>query len=128
MRYPSARMRRGYFYVEVITSIMILGLMTVLVGSAVLQARRTHSYYYWRQAAAYAAEAQMQRYRAGAAIDSRPPAGLIPDEIELQTAVKPGNGDWQGFTLVTVTATVYRPPMTDIHEQLSGYVTTETTP
>lgn len=128
MRYPSERRRRGYFYVEVITSIMILGLMTVLVGSAVLQARRTHSHYYWRQAAAYAAEAQMQRYRAGAAFDSRSPAGLIPDEIELQTAVKPGEGDWEGFTLVTVTATVRRPPMTDFQERLSGYIATETTP
>ncbi|NLX12805.1 MAG: type II secretion system protein [Phycisphaerales bacterium] len=120
--------RRAFLYVEVITSIMILGLLAMVVGSTVLQARRTRGHYYWRQAAAYAIEAQLQRYRAGAAIDSPPPDGLVPDEIDLRTNVEPGTGDWEGFTLVTVTATVHRPAMPDIHERLSGYIDTETRP
>ena len=120
--------RRAYLFVEVITSIMILGLLAMLVGSTVLQARRTRGHYYWRQTAAYAVEAQMQRYRAGAAIDSRPPDGLVPEEIDLHTAVEPGHGDWDGFNLITVTATVHRPPMRDIHEQLNGYIPAEAAP
>jgi len=97
------RAGKGYMLMEVIVSAFLLGALALVytqLGRGVTTARDRQLTV---RALRLAAEAQLERYRAGAAIEPRididtPPQGII------ETQVEPGQGDWQGLRLVTVTA------------------------
>jgi type II secretory pathway pseudopilin PulG len=122
------RSRRGVLTIETLVAVMILAVVSAMAADAISNYYRTRDQYLWRQAAAWAAAGQLQRYQAGAPIDSTPPENLWQPEIRLQTTVAPGEGDWQGFSRVTVTATVDRPRKQTICERFSGYVRLEGKP
>ena len=97
---------RASLLVELAVALVLIGIITTLTAQAISAYMKTRDHYTWRQAAAWAAQAQLQRYLGGAAIDSPPPEDILPAEITLRTHVQPGSGQWAGFRLVTVTAQV----------------------
>lgn len=120
--------RRGLIWAEVMTAVPIIGLMIALAASGTMQYYRTRSESVARQAAAWAAAAQLQRCQAGAPLDSQPPAGTIPSDVQLKTVATPGQEQWAGFNLVTVTATVSLNERQKVSERISGYVPREVKP
>lgn len=116
------RQRRALYVNEVIYSVGILGLMTFMTIDAVTAYCRTSDQYAWRQAALWAATGQLQRYQAGAPLDSTPPEAVVPEQVKLKTDATPAAGDWAGFDRVTVTATVELPFKRMITERVTGYV------
>lgn len=114
--------RKGFFVPEILVGMAIMAVVAALAADAIAGYYRVRRQYDWRRAAAWAAAGQLQRYQAGAPIDSAPPGNLWPEEIHLKTAARPGQGPWQGFQLITVTATVEDGHGPAIHEQVSGYV------
>lgn len=100
----------------------LLMLTAILAAEAMFAYRRTHDRYVHQQAARWAAAGQLQRYQAGAAFDSLPPQGVIPESISLRTDVQSGQGQWLGFDLVTVTAEVNLPNGRQTAERIQGYV------
>jgi len=133
MRYVShgrriRRCGRGMIWAELAVCIPIVALLVALTMSGFVSYYRVRSEGVARQAAAWAAGAQMQRYQAGAALDSVPPAGVLPPEIALKTTTQPAQGDWEGFQLVTVTATYEIGVGRSVREHVSGYVQKEGRP
>ena len=122
------RGRRGVLTIETLVAVAIMATVSVMAADAIRNYYRTRDQYLWRQAAAWAAAGQLQRYQAGAPIDSAPPENLWQPQIRLQTTVAPGEGAWQGFSRVTVTAAVDRPRNRNICERVSGYVRLEGKP
>jgi hypothetical protein len=120
--------RRGIIGAELAVSLALLMGLAVLTVDAVTAYRHTEQESFWRRAALLAADAQLQRYHAGAPLDSQPPQGLIAEEIVLETRKEPAHGQWEGLTRVTVFATVHMPNGKVVHEQLSAYVRAERQP
>lgn len=114
--------RKGVITVEVITGMAILGVVAALAADAVAGYYRVKSQYDWRRAAVWAAAGQLHRYQAGTPLDAPPPENLWAKSIRLETAARPGRDAWEGFQLVTVTATLDVKREPTIHEQVSGYV------
>jgi hypothetical protein len=121
-RQTGHRTRRAIVATETVLGLALMMLMAGLVTQAVVSYRRTSGAYYWRQAAGWAAEAQLQRYEAGAPLDSLPPPGMIPEDITLHTRHEPGRGSWEGFERVTVTATAALPAGKSVREEFTAYV------
>ena len=128
MRTHNSKHRRALVGTEVVVSLGLMMVIAALAVSAVIDYRHTRDHYTYRQVAAWAADAQLQRYRLGAPIDSRPPADLVPESITLETRVEPGVGQWQGFNRITVIATMKLPRDGQITEQIAGYIRGEVTP
>ena len=118
---PLRTSRRGIVFTEIVVGLVLMLLLASLMVDAVVTYGHTRDAYFWRQAAAWAADAQLQRYRAGAPSNSSPPQGLIPEEITLKTSSHPAHGSWEGFNRVTVTATATLSTGRLVHEQISGY-------
>jgi len=97
------RAGKGYIMMEVIVSAFLLGALALVytqLGRGVTTARDRQLTV---RALQLAAEAQLERYRAGAAIEPKVNIDTPPDGI-IETQVEPGQGDWQALRLVTVTA------------------------
>lgn len=120
--------RRAIVGVEILLGVTVLIVLAIFVAEAVFGYHRTQDQYTWRQAAVLAAEAQLQRLRAGAPAESRPPDGMLADGIELCTDVEPGDGAWEDFNRVTVTASASIPSGGRVAEKVSGYVRKEVRP
>ncbi len=108
--------------------IPIVGLLVALTATSTLHYYRFRHESIARQAASWAAAAQLQRYQAGAALDSDPLPGTLAPEIALKTTTTPGQGVWKGFQLVKVTATFTLGDQHTVREQISGYVRSEVQP
>jgi type II secretory pathway pseudopilin PulG len=115
-------------WAEVVAAIPIIGLMVALAASGILRYYRTRNESVARQAAMWAAAAQLQRCQAGAPLDSQPPGDAIPTDVVLKTVAAPSQGSWAGFNLVTVTATVSLNERDKVSERISGYVPAEVKP
>jgi len=126
-RLPVAK-RRAFITTEIVFSLFLIAGIAALAANVIFDYRQTSHHYLWRHAAIWAVDAQLQRYHAGAALDSQPPAGLIPEEITLKTTHQPGRGQWQGFNRVTVTASTALPSGKVIYEQVSTYIPAEAKP
>ncbi|UCD27538.1 MAG: type II secretion system protein [Planctomycetota bacterium] len=120
--------RRGYMLAEILVSLWLITVLAALAGKALFDYYHARDHYLWRQAAILAADAQLQRYQAGAELDSQPSEGVMADNILLRTAVEPGRDQWQGFKRVTVTASVLVQNEEKVREQISGYVSAEVRP
>jgi len=103
-------------------SLILFGMIVAFSSSALLRYRELRDHTAWRRAAAWAAAAQLQRYQAGAELDSQPPPGLISDRISLETSIEPGEHEWAGLVRVTVTATVSRGDRVIARERATGYI------
>jgi Tfp pilus assembly protein PilV len=117
--------------VIVLELVVGLAILMLLVGMSALTLQRfakTQAHYAAREAAAWAAEAQLARIQAGAAPDSAPPAGLLAREITLATRTTPGGGCWSEFTLVSVTATFTPRHGKPVTETARGYARMEISP
>ncbi len=114
--------RRGWFAVETLVSIALLTVLAAMATTAMTNYSRVRDRYVWQQAARWAASAQLQRIQAGAAWDTMPADGTVPEEVHLETIHRPGKGAWEGCELVTVTATVEMSRGQPIRELVHGYV------
>ena len=121
-------LRRGFFLLEVAASILLLGVMAGLTAVAVYRHGQTRMVYARTQRVAWAADAQLQRIQAGAGLESLPPPGVLAEKVTLVTTSEPGRGDWDGFTLVTVTATAPVKRGKVARARSRGYVRTEREP
>jgi hypothetical protein len=119
--------RDAFITVEVTIAISLAGLMAGLAAMAVSDYRKALSADQTSRAVRWAAEAQLQRVQAGAALDSRPPAGMIRGDVVLRTTAVAGEGQWAGFQRVTVTAEADARGRT-VRAQTTGYVLTEERP
>ncbi|HOW69590.1 MAG TPA: type II secretion system protein [Phycisphaerae bacterium] len=129
MRLPEyGRRRRGFNNIDVIVGLAILILLGTLTANAVLDYYRVRTEQHRRLAASWAAAGQLDRYRAGAPLDSKPPDGLWSNHVTLATRVQPATGQWEGFRQVTVVATARLAGGREIHEQVSGYLPQEGKP
>lgn len=118
---------RGFVVVEVVTAVALAVVMVAIAGKAITDYMSAVSADQAHRAVLWAAAAQLQRYQAGAPLDSQPPAGLIADDIALETTQADGQGQWAGFRQVTVTAKTTRLGRT-IEAHASGYVPREAQP
>ena len=127
-RYASKRSMMGLIITEVLICIPIMALLASLGAISVMNYQRARHVSAARQMVAWAASAQLQRIQAGAAIDSLPPAGVIPADVELKTTSTPGQSQWQGFQLVSVSATMRLNAKENVSERISAYVAAEAKP
>ena len=114
--------RRGIIGTEVVVGLGLLVVIAGLTAKGVFDYRRGNDIAIVRRAALWAAEGQLRRLNAGAALDSQPPAGVLPEYIRLQTRAEPASGQWAGFQRVTVTATAEPGWCAAVHERVVGYV------
>lgn len=122
------RVRRGFNTIDVTVGLAILLMLSTLTTRAVLDYYRVRSEQHRRLAATWAAAGQLERYRAGAPLDSKPPDGLWSDYVTLRTDVQSGSGQWKGFRRVTVIATARMAGGREIHEQVSAFLPGEDNP
>jgi hypothetical protein len=116
---------RAIVGVELLVGTALMFLLAVITVDAIRQYRIAADESFWRRAALYAADAQLQRFRAGAALDSLPPAGILPENITLKTSSEPGAGQWTGLMRVSVTAAVELSSGRTVRETVAGYLRTE---
>lgn len=114
--------RRGVLLIEVALSLLLVGMLAGLTAYTLAQFSRARGQYTLRESAAWAAEGALQRFLAGAPLNSQPPADLIPPGIELAVRHEPGAGEWAAMTRVCVTATVSSRHRRPIVEEVCGYV------
>ena len=94
---------RGSVFLEAVVGIVLLGLIVGLAAHAMFTYQKSRNQAIDRQAMLWAASGQLQRIAAGADAGSQPPEGMLPAGISLQTQTQAGEGQWKGFTRVTVT-------------------------
>jgi len=120
--------RRGVFLIEAAAAITVLGIIAALAMTASLNFAKTQDHYHKRLAASWAARAQMERYIAGASIDSAPPEGTIADNVTLSTKVESGAGQWEAFNLVIVSARIESKHSAAVTESVRCYLPKGATP
>lgn len=118
---PSMR-RRGWFLTDVMAGLAITMVIGVFFASFSLAYVRARSLHAIERALTAAALGQIERIRAGAAVESMPPAGVLPDGIALATSTAPGEGSWSGLMKVTVTASGQTPGGRPKTVTLAAYV------
>jgi len=114
------RIQQGFSLAELIVAMGVLGLLLSLFGVSLYQTR-TFSHALWtRQHCIAAAQATLDSLSANRPLPQADAKRLWP-RIELTTTQTPGQGPWQGLTLVTVTGASqsYRHK---IHVTLSRYM------
>jgi len=112
--------KSGFSLIELIVALGVLGLLLSLFGASLYQTR-TFSHALWtRQHCIAAAQATLDSISVQKPLAQAETKRLWP-RIELSTAYAPGQGSWQGLTLVTVTgqSQSYRRP---VHVTLARYV------
>lgn len=119
---------RGIAFIEAVVGIVLLGLVVALAAETMFTYQKSRNQAIDRQAMLWAASGQLQRIAAGAAPDSQPPEDMLPAGISLQTQTQAGEGQWQGFTRVTVTATAMSYGGEKLCEQVSGFIRMEGRP
>ena len=122
MRRSKNTRRRAYLDLEIAISLVLLGVLAVTLAKAIGTYNDARRQSLAARSALWAADAQLQRIRAGAPADSRPPENLVPKTIELKTKVELGRGEWEGFNRVTVMATIALPRNRHAQEQIVGYI------
>ena len=116
---------RGIALTDVIVSTALMALIVATATKGIADYYGVREHERWYRAAAWAAEAQLQRYQAGVPIDTPMPDGMFPPEVTVRTSVEPGQGQWQGFGRMTVTATATTVRGRTVRRQFRGYVRTE---
>lgn len=120
--------RRGFITVEALTAIAIILVMTGILFEASLSYIRARNDNMLERTLRLAAQAQLERYRAGAPLDSAPPEGCLPPDVRLVTTTAPAEDPWAGMTKVTVTASSEGPAGRPQETALSGYFEKAPTP
>jgi hypothetical protein len=115
-------LRRAIIHIEAAVSLVLLIALGVTMAKAIHAYHNAQVHSLAARSALWAADAQLQRIRTGAAAGSRPPADLVPNTIELKSKIEPGRGEWEGFNRVTVIATVSLAQSRPVQEQAVGYV------
>jgi len=124
----SAPNARGVLLIEVAISLFVATLLAGLTALTIQRFSRAREHYAWRDAAAWAAQGQLERIRAGARLDSQPPAGTVPEGIALAVAATAGEGEWSRFRLVRVRASCNPRRSRAIVEEVAAYLVTESQP
>jgi len=119
---PRQKRCRGWLMTEGVVGVTLLVVVMAMASGGIARYADTRDEYRWRQVALHAAEAQLERIRAGAAVDSRPPTTVLAPEIVLTVEVTPGTGEWAGFELVEVQATADLSPRRQYRELVKAYI------
>ncbi len=119
---------RGFSFIEVTVGIVLLGLIVALSSQAIFNYQKSRNQLVDRQVLLWAASAQLERIAAGAALDSLPPGGFLPEGVSLHAESQPGEGDWRGLTRITVTARLTAGGGKELREQISGFIPAEGKP
>ncbi len=122
MKSGSRQKRGGWLFVEAMIGIGIMVLIAGMVVGGTLRYTRAREESRWRQVGLEAAEAQMTRIRCGAALDSLPPPGWVSPKIRFEVSAAPGEGDWEGLSLVEVRAVAEVSNLQEYEEAVRGYV------
>lgn len=122
------RQPRGLITSELIVGMVLILLTAMLAAKGAFDYQRATAANDLSRAALWAADAQLQRYQAGAPLDSLPPKGVIDPEVTLTTTHAPAEGQWTGFQLVTVEGEVLMPAGRPLTVQVRGYVPSEEQP
>jgi len=69
-----------------------------------------------------AAQAELERYRAGTRVGTPPPKEVLPAGVTLTATTQPGSGVWSGMIRVTVTASGQDHRQRPHHVAVSGYL------
>lgn len=120
--------RRAFVVADAIIGVALIGLIVTMSLTGMIGHERAVDVAHWQQAALLAADGQLQRLRAGAEFDSLPPAGVVPEPIELETTHMPATGQWEGFTLMTVTAHAITPSGRPVRAEIRGYIPARSQP
>lgn len=118
----AASARRGIINTEMMASIVILMLVAGLLLTMSSAYVRSRGDLMRERVLRLAAQAQLERYRAGVRLDTPPPADTLPDGVTLKTTTTPGSGVWTGMTQVTVTASALDVKKREHHVTISGYL------
>ena len=119
--------RRAIIITEVVIAVALAALMAALAGKGISDYVKASRADRAQRAVTWAADAQLQRYQAGAANDSQPPADLFADDIRLLNTKTDGQGQWSEFLCVTVTAQTEIQGRT-VQAQVRGYLPKEGRP
>ncbi len=113
---------RGFIVVELAGGIVIVLLVTAALLHVAIKYVEARDVVTTERSLRHAAQAQLERYRAGASIDSPLPEGVLPEDAKLTTHAEPGEGPWHGMTKVTVQASIAprRGPVRSV--TLAGYI------
>jgi hypothetical protein len=107
---------------ELLGGIVIVMLVTAALLHVALRYIEARDVIVTERTLRYAAQAQLDRYRAGAPIDSPLPKGILPKKATLMTKTAPGAGPWSGMTKVMVTASLPRLRGRTPSVTLAGYI------
>jgi hypothetical protein len=120
-RVRQSDVRPGLMLVEAMAGIALLTVIAGAAYAAIAADVSLRRQYAARQAAAWAAAGQLQRIQMGASDDSRPPEGILADDLVVTAQRVPGAGQWKAFDHVVVTAEVRNSRGKPVSEQVSGY-------
>jgi type II secretory pathway pseudopilin PulG len=120
-RKQTARVARGFIAAEALVALGIVMIATTVVTQAVFAYLRDRNDFMLERTLRLAAQAQLERYRAGVPLNAAPPADLLPRNVTLATTTRPGVGPWAGMTQVIVTATCFESHPRGRSISLSGY-------
>ena len=96
--------RGGWIMIELVVAVGILGILLTALGQIQYQLTRLNALQWTRMRCITAGQAQLDSIAArGSPIADEEVERLWPG-IHVQVEQAPGQGDWQGLTLLTVTA------------------------
>lgn len=113
--------RRAFLTTETITSLILIGIILALLAGAISQFNDHFDLLTRRAAAWRAAEAAMERFRAGHAYDETGFAADFPD-MSMNVSRGDAEGDWRGLADVTITVRTTSRRGHAIEARLQGYV------
>lgn len=96
--------RHAFMEVELLTGIAVIIVLTGVLLQTSYAYANARKAFMMERTMRMAAQAQLDRYRAGFALDSPLPDGLAPPNVALETDMQPGQGQWSDMVKITVTA------------------------
>ena len=96
--------RNGIIIVEALAALAVIVVVTGVLAQISLAYLRSRNDFMLERTLRLAAQAQLDRCRAGVPSKTPVPEGLLPPDVQIATAATPGDGPWTGMTRVTVTA------------------------
>ncbi len=114
--------RHAIILIEALASLAIIAIAATILLQMSVGYLRARNDILRERALRLAAQAQLDRCRAGVNPGTSPPPGLLPPGIRLATTTTAGDGPWADMTRVTVTASCEGPRSREKRVTLSGYI------
>ena len=95
--------QKGFLATEAMVAIVLMVMLVAAYVQLGVGVARVRDHQVTKRTLRLAAAGQMERYRAGAPIETTHTPDALPG-ITIKTSTTPGQGQWAGLTLVTVAA------------------------